>query len=60
MVQSKALGMFDLLAQPIAMSRTPSKIATPAPEYGEHNDEVLAELGYMAEEIEMLRKKEVI
>jgi formyl-CoA transferase len=59
-VQSKALGAFDLLAQPIVMSRTPSKLASPAPEYGEHNDEVLKELGYSAGEIDELRKKEVI
>jgi formyl-CoA transferase len=59
-VQSKALGVFDLLAQPIVMSRTPSKLSTPAPEYGEHNDAVLTELGYTAEEIETLRKKAVI
>lgn len=59
-VHSKALGAFDLLAQPIVMSRTPSKIAAPAPEYGEHNDEVLKELGYTAKEIDALRKKEVI
>jgi len=59
-VTSAALGSFDLLAQPIVMSRTPSRIATPAPEYGEHNDEVLRELGYAAEEIEALRQKKVI
>jgi formyl-CoA transferase len=59
-VQSKALGVFDLLAQPIVMSRTPSKLSAPAPEYGEHNDAVLTELGYTAEEIETLRKKAVI
>jgi formyl-CoA transferase len=59
-VVSPALGAIDLLAQPIVLSRTPSRLATAAPEYGEHNDEVLSELGYSAAEIEALRRKQVI
>lgn len=59
-VQSDALGSFDLLAQPVVLSRTPSKLVTAAPEYGEHNDEVLKEIGYSAEEIAGLRSSKVI
>jgi crotonobetainyl-CoA:carnitine CoA-transferase CaiB-like acyl-CoA transferase len=33
---------------------------SPAPLLGEHNEEVLAELGYSLEEIESLREAEVI
>jgi crotonobetainyl-CoA:carnitine CoA-transferase CaiB-like acyl-CoA transferase len=59
-VMSKTMGAFDLLAQPVKLSRTPSRLTQPAPEYGEHNDEVLMDLGYSADEIDNLRKKAVI
>jgi formyl-CoA transferase len=59
-VRSPAIGTIDLLAQPVVLSRTPSRIATAAPEYGEHNDAVLAELGYSAAEIADLRKRKVV
>jgi crotonobetainyl-CoA:carnitine CoA-transferase CaiB-like acyl-CoA transferase len=59
-VTSKAMGAINLLAQPISLSRTPSRLTQAAPEYGEHTDEVLMELGYSADEIDTLRKKKVI
>jgi formyl-CoA transferase len=59
-VKSQIIGTFDMLAQPVRLTRTPSRLNTAAPEYGEHNNEVLTELGYTAEEIEMLRRKRVI
>jgi crotonobetainyl-CoA:carnitine CoA-transferase CaiB-like acyl-CoA transferase len=49
-----------VVAQPFTMSRTPSKMVAPPPDVGEHNDEVLKEFGYSAEEIEALRKAKVI
>jgi crotonobetainyl-CoA:carnitine CoA-transferase CaiB-like acyl-CoA transferase len=59
-VTSKAAGQINLLAQPITLSRTPSRLTQAAPAYGEHNDEVLLELGYSADAIESLREKKVI
>jgi crotonobetainyl-CoA:carnitine CoA-transferase CaiB-like acyl-CoA transferase len=59
-VTSKAAGEINLLAQPITLSRTPSRLTQAAPEYGEHNEEVLLELGYSADEIESLRTKQII
>jgi formyl-CoA transferase len=59
-VQSPELGTFDLLAQPVILSRTPSRLVSAAPEYGEHNDEVLTEVGYSADEIAALRAKKAI
>jgi crotonobetainyl-CoA:carnitine CoA-transferase CaiB-like acyl-CoA transferase len=53
---SKALGAITLLGQPVRLSRTPSRLAAAAPEYGEHNDEILGELGYSAAEIASFRK----
>jgi crotonobetainyl-CoA:carnitine CoA-transferase CaiB-like acyl-CoA transferase len=55
-VLSKALGPITLVGQPMTLSRTPSKLAMAAPEYGEHNDAVLTELGYSPAEIEAFRK----
>lgn len=55
-VESKALGPITLLAQPVTLSRTPSRLATAAPEYGEHNDEVLGEFGFSAAEIDAFRR----
>ncbi len=55
-VESKLLGLITLIGQPVTLSRTQSRLAAAAPEYGEHNDEVLRELGYAAAEIEGFRK----
>jgi len=44
-----------LMAQPFALSRTPSHLDTPPPAQGAHNDEVLAEFGLSAGEIAALR-----
>jgi formyl-CoA transferase len=42
------------------MSRTPSRLAAPPPELGEHTDEVLREFGFGADEIAKLRKANAI
>jgi formyl-CoA transferase len=49
-----------VVAQPFTLSRTPSKMVAPPPDVGEHNDEVLKEFGYSAQEIEGLRKAKAI
>ena len=45
---------------PIKFSETPGEIRMPAPEIGEHTEEVLEQLGYSREEIGRLRKTGVI
>jgi crotonobetainyl-CoA:carnitine CoA-transferase CaiB-like acyl-CoA transferase len=42
------------------LSASPGGIRHRAPTLGEHTDEVLSELGYSAQEIETLRKGEVV
>ena len=59
-VASPALGEITLIGQPIRMSRTPSRLATAAPERGEHTHEILTQLGYTAEQIDDLRRRQVI
>ncbi len=55
-VPSKALGTIKLIGQPLSLSRTPTHMVSGAPEYGEQADEILAEFGYSAQEIEAFRK----
>jgi formyl-CoA transferase len=59
-VSSPVLGDITLIGQPIQMSRTPSQLATAAPDRGEHTLEILGELGYTAEQCDDLRKSGVI
>jgi crotonobetainyl-CoA:carnitine CoA-transferase CaiB-like acyl-CoA transferase len=44
-----------IVGTPIAMSMTPTAAGGPAPELGQHTEEVLLELGYTWEDISMLR-----
>ena len=55
-VPSRALGTIKLIGQPLSLSRTPTEMVTGAPDYGEQSDEILAEFGYSAAEIEGFRK----
>ena len=50
----------DVVGQPMTLSRTPSRASRPPPEQGEHTDEVLAEFGYSAGEIEALRRANAV
>ena len=49
-----------LAAPPVRLSTTPANIRSRAPQPGEHNEEILAELGYAAQEIERLRSDETV
>ncbi len=59
-VEHPKLGTLHLLAQAVKLSRTPATIATASPERGAHKDEVLAEAGYTAAEIEQFKSKGII
>ncbi|HLI12028.1 MAG TPA: CoA transferase [Alphaproteobacteria bacterium] len=54
------LGEIKLVAQPIVLSRTPSRMETAAPERGEHTESVLEALGYDAARIAALRRAQAI
>jgi crotonobetainyl-CoA:carnitine CoA-transferase CaiB-like acyl-CoA transferase len=58
-VENPALGRVRLLGPGVNMQRTPPRVCTPAPEHGEHTDEILAELGYSSEEIEQFHREGV-
>ena len=59
-VKKEAGKTFQVVGQPVSLSRTPSKIAAPPPELGQHTEEVLREFGFSAQEIAALRQSKVI
>ena len=50
----------QLVSQPVTLSRTPSSMVAPPPDFGEQTDEVLAEFGFGADEIAALRQRKVV
>ncbi len=55
-VTRKDKSRMQLLAQPVTLSRTPSRLVARPPEIGEHTEAVLREFGFAAREIAALRK----
>ena len=53
-------GTVRTVGNPLHMSSAPKIATRPAPTLGQHNDEVLAELGYAPADIERLRKDRII
>jgi crotonobetainyl-CoA:carnitine CoA-transferase CaiB-like acyl-CoA transferase len=49
-----------IAATPVQLSRTPAEIRHRAPGLGEHTDEILAEIGYGADEIAGFRERRVV
>ena len=54
------LGTFRTTGLPVKLSATPGRIERRPPLHGEHTDEVLEECGVSLEEIERLRREEVL
>jgi formyl-CoA transferase len=59
-ISGHARGDMELVGQPIRMSRTPSSMTMPPPDYGEHTEEILKEMGLEAIEISELRESNII
>lgn len=53
-------GEFKMPGFPFHFSKTPPKLRMPAPELGQHTEEILLEIGYTWEEVAELKDKEVI
>jgi crotonobetainyl-CoA:carnitine CoA-transferase CaiB-like acyl-CoA transferase len=49
-----------LVGQPVSLSRTPTRLAAPPPDRGQHTDAVLKEFGFTARQIAALRQADAI
>jgi crotonobetainyl-CoA:carnitine CoA-transferase CaiB-like acyl-CoA transferase len=59
-VETADRGSLPMVGQPMSLSRTPSRLAAPPPERGQHTDEVLAAFGFSEQEIADLHRGKVI
>jgi crotonobetainyl-CoA:carnitine CoA-transferase CaiB-like acyl-CoA transferase len=59
-VRHGSLGEIEVVNQPVKLSRTPSHIAHPTPEKGEHTEEVLKEYGYDDKSIAEFRARKIV
>ena len=53
-------GRLEAVANPVMLSETPATIRMPAPEVGQHTEEVLLEYGYTWEDIAQFKDKGII
>ncbi len=59
-LQHPALGAVKMLGNPMKFSRTPVVYKRPAPLLGEHNNEVLHDLGFSSDEIQRFKEEGII
>ena len=59
-VTKKDKSKMQLVAQPVTLSRTPSRFVAPPPAIGEHTDAVLKEFGFSARDIAALHKAKAV
>ncbi len=55
-----AHGRMEAVANPINLSKTPAAVRMPAPQFSQHTEEVLLQLGYAWEDIERFKQEHVI
>lgn len=59
-IEHPEYGRMEVVASPINLSKTPASVRTPAPEFSQHTEEVLLELGYTWEEIAQFKEQRVV
>ncbi len=53
-------GPVEMLSAPVKLSKTPATYRTLAPEFSQHTEEVLLELGYTFEDMVQLKEQGII
>lgn len=53
-------GRMKYVTMPVHFRQNPDSVRTPSPEVGQHNEEILLELGYKRDDIARLREQKVI
>ena len=53
-------GPIEIVANPMHLSKTPASVRMPAPEFGQHTEEILLEYGYIWEDIARFKEQGVI
>lgn len=59
-VDHPSYGDIEVIANPVNLSDTPASRPMPAPEFGQHTEEVLLELGYTWDDVARLRDEGII
>jgi crotonobetainyl-CoA:carnitine CoA-transferase CaiB-like acyl-CoA transferase len=59
-VDHPELGPIEIVKQAASLSRTPFRIHAATPELGQHNDEILRDLGMNADEITSLKERGIV
>jgi crotonobetainyl-CoA:carnitine CoA-transferase CaiB-like acyl-CoA transferase len=59
-LDNPTLGKIKVVTLPMKFHQNPASVRTPAPERGQHSEEILLDLGYSWEDIGRLKEQEVI
>jgi formyl-CoA transferase len=59
-LEHPVVGRYRTMTKPIKFADRPAPLPRPAPLFGQHSDEILAEYGYTAEDIAALRRRGII
>jgi crotonobetainyl-CoA:carnitine CoA-transferase CaiB-like acyl-CoA transferase len=59
-IEHPTYGKMEIIANPINLSETPATYRLPAPEFSQHTEEILLDLGYSWEDITAFKGKRVI
>ena len=59
-IEHPVLGKVRQIGIPIKLSRTPGRILSPPPRYGEHTEEILGDIGYSEDDIAKFRGSKII
>jgi crotonobetainyl-CoA:carnitine CoA-transferase CaiB-like acyl-CoA transferase len=59
-IEHSGAGNVRMTGFPVKLSATPAQLRLPSPRLGEHNEEILSQLGYSTEQIIGLQKSRIV